>query len=50
MSYLKEKNIHMAIKAYIRGCKISFIIYNIDIFIYVINKMKRKKQDYYKIS
>ena len=43
MSYLKEKNIHMAIKAYIRGCKISFIIYNIDIFIYVINKMKRKK-------
>ena len=30
--YLKEKNIHMAIKAYIRGCKISFIIYLIQSF------------------
>lgn len=49
MSYLKERKLYMAIKAYIRGCKISFIRYNMNLIIYTINKIRNKKQDYYKI-
>lgn len=50
MNYLKEKKLKNSIMAYIKGCKISFIKYNLNLFDYTLNRILRRKKDYYKLK